>query len=210
MIIIKLIMLSLLVMSFYINQSSANAATELQTRLNKINSFYCIFIQKVTGINGNLIQKGEGQLWIKYPNLFKWYTISPDESLLISDGINLWFYNHLLNQVTITLLSEIMIDMPIMLITHNNQNIWKHYKISQNGNYFILKTKQNKGNIKYISITIQPNGTIQHFSTIEKNGQTSSYYFKKKKNNHINKNIFKFISPKNVTIDDQRPKRLTR
>ncbi|MGP1932102.1 MAG: outer membrane lipoprotein chaperone LolA, partial [Arsenophonus sp. ET-DL12-MAG3] len=139
----------------------------------------------------------------------KWYTVSPDESWLISDGINFWFYNPSLNQVTVTLLSEITSNMPIILITRNNPNAWKYYKVYQNGNHFILKTKENKWNIRYFSITIEPNGTIRHFSTVEQDGQTSSYYFKVKKNNHINKNIFKFVPPKDVTIDDQRPKRLT-
>ncbi len=65
-----MIILGLLEITFHINQVLADATTELQMRLHKINSFHANFIQKATSIDGDLIQQGEGQLWIKNPNLF--------------------------------------------------------------------------------------------------------------------------------------------
>ena len=45
---------------------------------------------------------GEGELWVKRPNLFNWHMTSPDESVLVSDGQTLWFYNPFVEQVTAT------------------------------------------------------------------------------------------------------------
>ncbi|MFP3019221.1 MAG: outer membrane lipoprotein chaperone LolA [Arsenophonus sp.] len=201
----KLMILWLLGISFHISQVSSNAAVELQVRLNKIHSFYANFSQKVMKVNGDLIQKGEGQLWIKHPNLFRFHMVSPDENWLISDGSNFWFYNPLLEQVTVSLLNKITTDTPFMLITRNNPKDWKHYQISQNGNDFLMTTTQkNMGNLKKFSITIQSDGTIQEFASIEKNGQIILYELKSQKNDHVDDNKFKFFPPPGVTIDDQR------
>ncbi|MGP1959000.1 MAG: outer membrane lipoprotein chaperone LolA [Arsenophonus sp. NC-CH8-MAG3] len=203
----KLIILGLLEITFHINQVLADATTELQMRLDRINSFHATFIQKVTSIDGDLIQQGEGQLWIKQPNLFNWHMISPDESWLVSDGTNLWFYNPFVEQVTLTLLSQATTDTPFMLITRNNLQDWKRYKVNQNGNNFLLTAIKNKGNLKHFSITIQPDGTIQQFSTVEKDDQISSYQIKDQKNINIDSNKFKFNPPQGLTIDDQRLRR---
>ncbi|MGP1947721.1 MAG: outer membrane lipoprotein chaperone LolA [Arsenophonus sp. NC-PG7-MAG3] len=203
----KLIILGLLEITFHINQVLADATTELQMRLDKINSFHANFIQKTTSIDGDLIQEGEGQLWIKQPNLFNWHMISPDENWLVSDGTNLWFYNSFVEQVTVTLLSQATTDTPFMLITRNDLQDWKRYKISQNGNNFLLIATKNKGNLKYFSITVQPDGTIQQFTAVEKDGQINSYKLKSQKNTHIDNNKFKFNPPEGLTIDDQRLKR---
>ncbi|WP_431603633.1 outer membrane lipoprotein chaperone LolA [Arsenophonus symbiont of Ornithomya chloropus] len=198
----NIIILTILITNFYVIPVHANATRELQIRLKKINSFYANFIQNVINLDGNVIQEGKGELWIQRPNLFNWHLISPDEHFLISDGHNLWFYNPLIKQVSITLLKETMIDTPFIFITRNNSIDWKSYNIIQNGNKFILKEKKSEKN--FFSITIKYNGTIQEFSTIEENGQKISYNFKSQTTNNIDKNKFQFILPKNVTIDDQR------
>ncbi|MGP1945674.1 MAG: outer membrane lipoprotein chaperone LolA [Arsenophonus sp. ER-EMS1-MAG3] len=201
----KVVTLLLSSIIFYTNQILAgDVSVELQKRLNKINGFYANFSQKVTMPDGSLMQEAEGQLWIKHPSLFNWHMISPDEILLISDGTNFWFYNPLINQVTITLVSNVIFDIPFILIASNNPKNWNSYKITQNGNNFLLKMIENNGYIKCFSISIQPNGTVQQFSITDQNGQINSYYLKNHKNNYFDKNKFKFIPPQGVTIDDQR------
>lgn len=203
----KLITLAMLAISLHISQIWADAAVELKMRLNKINSFHANFMQKVTSVDGNLIQQGEGQLWIKRPNLFNWHITSPDESWLISDGTNLWFYNPFVEQVTVTLLSEATTDTPFMLITRNDPSDWQRYQISQNGNDFLLTATQNKGNLKCFSITVQPDGTIQQFSAVEQDGQRSLYQLKDLQNSHVDSDTFKFVPSPGVTVDDQRSRR---
>ncbi|HGJ5876358.1 MAG TPA: outer membrane lipoprotein chaperone LolA [Arsenophonus sp.] len=203
----KLITLTMLAINLHISQVWADAAAELQMRLNKINSFHVNFMQKVTSVDGDLIQQGEGQLWIKRPNLFNWHMTSPDESWLISDGTNLWFYNPFVEQVTVTLLSEATTDTPFMLITRNDPSDWQRYQISQNGNDFLLTATQDKGNLKHFSITVQPDGTIQQFATVEQDSQRSLYQLKGLQNSHVDNDKFKFVPPPGVTIDDQRSRR---
>ncbi len=46
--------------------------------------------------------------------------LSPDESLLVFDGTNLWFYNSFVEQVTVALLSQAKTGTTFMLITRND------------------------------------------------------------------------------------------
>lgn len=200
----KRLIIGLLIISFYIIKVWANATTELQLRLNKINSFQADFLQKTTSNNGDLIYQSKGHLWIKRPNLFNWHTISPNENWLISNGVNLWFYNPLIEQVTVTSLSKVTIDIPFILITHNNRYNWKHYYVNKYKNDFQLKKIQNNTNLEYFSITILPSGKIQRFSSVEKNGQTNLYQLINQNKSQIHNSIFKFIPPKGTEIDDQR------
>lgn len=200
----KMMLLGALALSLHIGQVLADASEDLQERLNKVNSFQASFSQKVTSPEGDLIQEGVGDLWLERPNLFNWNMISPDESVLVSDGKNLWFYNPFVEQVTVTNLADATQDTPFLLITRNDPKDWKQYSIIQQGNTFDLKPKQTNGTLKRFSITVSPQGTIEQFSAVEQDGQTSAYQLKEQKNGRVDASKFKFTVPKGVTLDDQR------
>ncbi|SUC34983.1 P20 [Providencia rustigianii] len=202
----KMMLLGALALSLNVGQVLADASQDLQDRLSKVNSFQASFTQKVTSPEGDLIQEGIGDLWIERPNLFNWNMTSPDESVLVSDGKNLWFYNPFVEQVTVTNLSDATQDTPFLLITRNNPQDWKQYSIIQQGNNFDLKPKQANGTLKSFSITVNPQGTIEKFAAVEQDGQTSAYQLKQQKNGAVDPSKFKFTVPKGVTLDDQRSK----
>ncbi|CAG9414524.1 outer membrane lipoprotein chaperone LolA [Providencia alcalifaciens] len=200
----KMMLLGALALSLNVGQVLADASQDLQDRLSKVNSFQASFSQKVTSPEGDLIQEGVGDLWIERPNLFNWNMTSPDESVLVSDGKNLWFYNPFVEQVTVTNLADATQDTPFLLLTRNNPQDWKQYSIVQQGNTFDLKPKQSNGTLKSFSITVNPQGTIEKFAAVEQDGQTSAYQLKQQKNGSVDPSKFKFTVPKGVTLDDQR------
>jgi outer membrane lipoprotein carrier protein len=182
----------------------ANAAQDLQNRLGKVNSFHANFSQTVASREGTLVQQGDGELWLKRPNLFNWQMISPDESVLISDGETLWFYNPFVEQVTATGLKEATNNTPFMLLSRNDPRDWQQYNIKQKGDDFELTPKSSGGNLKQFSITVTTSGTIKSFTAVEQDGQRSTYQLKSQQNGSIEPSKFKFILPKGVTLDDQR------
>ena len=84
-----------LLASFLSASVLADASSDLQQRLNKVNSFHASFSQKVTDGSGANVQDGEGELWVKRPSLF-----SPDggEKLTIRPlplmSSTLWHFVH--------------------------------------------------------------------------------------------------------------------
>ncbi|WON78190.1 outer membrane lipoprotein chaperone LolA [Serratia sp. UGAL515B_01] len=200
----KLLVACCLLSGFASTAVLADAAQDLQSRLAKVNSFHASFSQSVTGSDGAAVQQGEGELWVKRPNLFNWHMTSPDESVLVSDGETLWFFNPFVEQVTATWLKNATGNTPFMLITRNNSNDWKQYHVKQKGDDFELTPKASSGNLKQFAITVTNSGTIKSFTAVEQDGQRSDYQLKSQQNASIDAAKFKFTPPKGVTLDDQR------
>ncbi|NHB91554.1 outer membrane lipoprotein chaperone LolA [Photorhabdus cinerea] len=200
----KLMLMGCLIAGMSVTSVWANASRNLQERLGKVSSFHASFTQTVTSNDGATIQEGEGQLWVKRPNLFNWHMTSPDESVLISDGETLWFYNPFVEQVTATWLKDATGNTPFMLITRNDAKEWSQYKIIQKGDDFKLTPNNANGNLKRFFITVTTDGIIQKFSAIEQDGQKSAYQLKGLQNTYVDAAKFSFTLPKGVTLDDQR------
>ncbi len=182
----------------------ADAGRELQNRLNKVNSFYAEFSQTVISADNTQVQQGQGQLWVKRPNLFNWHMTSPDESVLISDGNTLWYYSPFVEQVTASWLKNTATNTPFMLITRNHSEDWKQYNFSQQGNDFSLTPKLTESYLRQFKITVTPEGVISSFTVVEQDGQRSVYQLKGQKNGPVDATKFTFTPPKGVTLDDQR------
>nr|WP_154325134.1 outer membrane lipoprotein chaperone LolA [Pantoea sp. 201603H] len=201
----KKILLSCCLMTSLISTGAlADASSDLQQRLDKVKSFHASFSQKVTDATGASIQDGEGELWVQRPNLFNWHMTTPDESILVSDGKALWFYNPFVEQVSVTSLEDATSNTPFMLIARNQSSDWKQYNIKQQGDNFELTPKSSDGNLKQFTINVSANGTINQFSAVEQDNQRSAYTLKTQQNGAVSADKFTFTPPKGVTVDDQR------
>ena len=182
----------------------ADAASDLKSRLDKVSSFHASFTQKVTDGSGAAVQEGQGDLWVKRPNLFNWHMTQPDESILVSDGKTLWFYNPFVEQATATWLKDATGNTPFMLITRNDAKEWNQYNVKQTGDTFDLTPKSQKNNLKKFTISVSPTGTINSFTAVEQDGQSSAYKLKSQQSGVVDASKFQFTPPKGVTVDDQR------
>lgn len=182
----------------------AGDADVLQSRLNLINNFHANFIQRVTSADSDIVQEGKGELWVKRPNLFNWHMTLPDESILVSDGKTLWFYNPFVEQVTANWLKNATNNPLVMLITRNNVADWCQYDVKQQGDNFFLMPKSDNSNLRQFTIKVTADGTIEGFTAVEQDGQHSAYQLKNQKNGLVDTSKFHFTLPQGVTLDDQR------
>ncbi|ACQ67524.1 outer membrane lipoprotein carrier protein LolA [Candidatus Williamhamiltonella defendens] len=180
----------------------ADPQKDLQQRLNESKNFYAHFLQKVSRLDGTVIQEARGELWLKHPNLFDLHMM-PDESRLISDGETLWFYNPMLEQVTANWLKNAVGNTPFMLIAYHDPKNWEKYQVEQKGDTFQLIPKIQTGDFKQFSINITPEGIINSFRVLEEN-QISEYVFQNQSKKPIASSKFTFTVPLKVTLDDQR------
>ncbi|PJG83310.1 outer membrane lipoprotein chaperone LolA [Caviibacterium pharyngocola] len=185
----------------------ADAASELQNRLNKVDVLSADYTQKVSDPKGKEIQQGSGKIQIKRPNLFRMDNKSPQETQIISDGKTLWFYDPFVEQVTANWVSEAVNNTPFVLLTSNDSSHWKQYTVEQKADTFTLKPKSAKSNIKQFDIRIEADGVLKNFSTIEKDGQANLYVLRNITNQPLADDLFKFSVPKNAELDDQRKKK---
>jgi len=200
----KFVMSCCLLVAFTSASVLADASSELKQRLDKVKSFHATFSQKVTDGSGESVQDGDGEMWVQRPNLFNWHMITPDESILVSDGKTLWFYNPFVEQVSASWLKDATGNTPFMLIARNQTSDWKQYNITQKGDSFSLTPKSIDGNLRQFDINVAADGTIKQFSAVEQDGQRSSYALKSQQTGAVSADKFTFTPPKGVTVDDQR------
>jgi outer membrane lipoprotein carrier protein len=82
------------------SQVWADAASDLKEKLSSVNVFSATFAQTVYDSKGKELQKASGSLLVQRPNRFNWHTTSPDESLIVADGKDVWVYDPFVEQVT--------------------------------------------------------------------------------------------------------------
>ena len=186
------------------NFAFADAADELQNRLNQVTVLSADFSQTVTSAGGKNVQQGSGKLQIKRPNLFRMDTKSPQETQIIADGKTLWYYDPFVQQVTAQWVKDAVNNTPFVLLTSNDKSHWNQYSVTQNADTFVLKPKAKNSNIKQFDIRVDTNGVLKNFSTTEKDGQTNLYVLRNITNQTLSDNLFQFSVPKGVELDDQR------
>ncbi|MDD7426239.1 MAG: outer membrane lipoprotein chaperone LolA [[Actinobacillus] rossii] len=185
----------------------ADAASELQTRLQKVSVFSADFNQTVSSANGKQVQSGSGKIQIKRPNLFRMDNKAPQETQIIADGKTLWFYDPFVEQVTANWVADAVNNTPFVLLTSNEQSHWNQYNVQQNNDTFVLKPKSKNSNIRQFDIRIDANGVLKGFSTIEKDGQSNLYALRNITNADLADSLFKFSVSKGAEFDDQRNKK---
>ena len=185
----------------------ADAASELQTRLQKVSVFSADFNQTVSSANGKQVQSGSGKIQIKRPNLFRMDNKAPQETQINADGKTLWFYDPFVEQVTANWVADAVNNTPFVLLTSNEQSHWNQYNVQQNNDTFVLKPKSKNSNIRQFDIRIDANGVLKGFSTIEKDGQSNLYALRNITNADLADSLFKFSVPKGAEFDDQRNKK---
>ena len=181
----------------------ADAADELQNRLNQVTVLSADFSQTVTSVGGKNVQQGSGKLQIKRPNLFRMDTKSPQETQIIADGKTLWYYDPFVQQVTAQWVKDAVNNTPFVLLTSNDKSHWNQYSVTQNVDTFVLKPKAKNSNIKQFDIRVDANGVLKNFSTTEKDGQTNLYVLRNITNQTLADSLFQFSVPKGVELDDQ-------
>ncbi|MDC4234424.1 outer membrane lipoprotein chaperone LolA [Pasteurella multocida] len=184
----------------------ADAASELQQRLSKVNVLSADYAQTVSSSDGKNVQQGSGTLKIKRPNLFRMDNKTPQENQIISDGKTLWFYDPFVEQVTANRVKDAVNNTPFVLLTSDDSSHWAQYNVEQKADTFTLKPKAKQSNIKQFDIRIDSEGVLRNFSTIEKDGQTNLYILRNITNQPLADGVFKFSVPKGVELDDQRQK----
>ena len=190
-----------------VRQEIEHNKAALMAKLAKIEFFSAEFSQKIFDEAGNELQQGSGVLSVSKPNLVNWQTMMPDESLIVSDGSNLWFYDPFVEQVSVYSLANAIANTPILLITSNDANLWQDYNVSQlTDNRYLISAKNDNARVKSLELTFAENVNnveLSAFNILDATGQLSVITL----SHHDEKpdtSLFTFTVPEGVYLDDQR------
>ena len=188
--------------------STAYADTDselLQEKLAKVSTMQADFSQEVVSAQGDLIQQSTGKLTIARPGNFHWQVISPDEELIVSNGIDMWLYSPFIEQVTIMNFSDAIAGTPFALLSGADASEWENFDVKKINNTFVVSSNQNKVNANQFTFVFDESDKISQFSVKEAQGQTSTFTLSHYKSAiDLDDNFFEFSIPAGIEIDDQR------
>ncbi len=187
------------------SQVWADAASDLKQKLASVSLFSAKFSQTVYDSKGKELQKAGGDLLVKRPNRFNWHTTSPDESLIVADGKDVWVFDPFVEQVTALKLKDAVLNTPFVLITGNDDKLWKNYDVTQQGDVYTVTSRDPAELIASFRITFDRDNNISRFDVKEAQGQWTEFTLSSFNRNPVLKGSeFVFKIPKGVELDDQR------
>jgi len=194
---------------------SSEAKEHLMAKLSKLAFFSAEFSQNILDAQGEILQQGSGTIAISKPNLVNWKTITPDETLIVSDGNTLWFYDPFIEQASAYSLAKSIHNTPILLLTSDEPQLWQQYTVIEQqgvvekGLRFVVMPKDENSQIKKLTLTFTDteNNDVQlsEFSFQDATGQISQINLSKF-NSKIKPadTLFNFSLPEGVRLEDKR------
>jgi outer membrane lipoprotein carrier protein len=198
--------LAMLMLSVSVSAIAQNAEQTLQRKLAAIKTFSANFDQQVFDAQHNILQQGKGELMIKQPALFRFETTEPEPNLFIGDGQSLWFYNEVLEQLTIYDAASEVNRTPFVLLTSTKPELWAQYDVSQQGEQFVIRSKDVDSPVKQLTLSFSA-GALSNMTVLDINQQRSEFNFNLVQLNiALEDSLFRFEPPAHTDIDDQRPR----
>ena len=176
-------------------------------RLSQSSQFSATFSQQVLDEEKNVLQQSEGKLAVKQPDLVYWHTQQPEESLIVSDGSSLWFYDPFIEQATAYDVKTSIANTPILLLTSTDETLWQQYGIKQlNQDDYTIQSLDTNSRVKTLTLNFETKtNRLASFSILDSTGQLSVVQLSDVDTTTIIADtLFKFTLPEGVYLDDQR------
>ena len=94
-----------------------SARAELTRFTAGLESLRAQFRQTLVSAEGELMESGQGEVWMQRPDRFRWQHEGEFPELIVADGQRLWMYDEALEQVTLREQSGQPEDSPLLLLT---------------------------------------------------------------------------------------------
>lgn len=179
---------------------------ELRERLSNLQSLQGEFAQSVYE-NNQLLYEGNGYFSLARPSNIRWESVSPDPSLLIADGETLWYFNPVIEQVSVFNQSETMQANPLLVILDTDSDHWAQFEISYQAEVWSIRDPRQTGFMDTVQLRFdQNNPSLLTWISIDDGlGQRSDF---KLVNTQLNigiaSHVFQMDIPAGVDVDDQR------
>lgn len=180
-----------------------NADTEELIRLiEALDNYSASFNQLVEEQDGFVLDENSGVMSFEKPNKLYWQVLEPFPNVLVSDGVDVYFHDPDLDQVTIRRWSADPAQNP-MAVFLNAQNLGDYYHIEKNDGRFLLTPLAKDvafSNIQLVFTHGQP-FKMQFYDHI---GQKTSIEFSTLEQGVIPDSPYEFLLPVMADVIDDR------
>lgn len=183
--------------------AAPTASDALQQMLASMHSLRANFIQTVTNHHGQILQQANGYVLIDRPGKFRWEVKQPVAQIIVAVKQKLWIYDPDLEQVTLRSLEQAAGTTPALLLSDNNPNLLRQFKINQvDSQRFMLFPKDENSLLASITLTFV-HGTLNQMLLKDHLGHVTHIQFEQVVlNQKIDSSNFQLSLSKNVDVID--------
>lgn len=183
----------------------ASAIDSLKAFIQETRTVRANFSQTLYDRNARTLQESNGTLQFERPKKFRWTYEKPYEQLIVGDGIQVWFYDHDLNQVTVRQFNIAIGSSPAALLAGSSA-IEDNFVLTELGlqnqiEWLEAIPKSKESVFEFIQMGFSPEGTLKIMALRDNFGQTTLLTFSDlDKNPKLPEDLFKFIPPENADV----------
>ena len=96
---------------------SDTARDQLDRFSNGLETLHARFEQVVVSTDGKVQDSSAGEVWLHRPDRFRWAYGGDFPELVVADGVSIWIYDEMLEQVTVKDPSEAGVNSPLTVLT---------------------------------------------------------------------------------------------
>jgi len=183
---------------------SLTAKAELKVKLSNLVSYSADFSQSISDISGKELQRSSGTLTLQTPNMLRWETQLPDETLLIADGTTVWNVDPFVEQVTVMQQESVTQNNPLMLLVSDDEKQWNAVTVEKKESRFLVVSQDENANIVSLNIAFDGDQLMRLQSTDRQQQKSLLIFSNIVQNQPVAKALFSYEIPENYIIDDQR------
>ena len=96
-----------------VQSTQTTPEAELERFFEQTRSLTAFFRQEVRSADGTLLSSGHGDMSLLRPNFMRWNYREPEPLVLVSDGVDFWSYDPVLEQATVMRTEDALADTPL-------------------------------------------------------------------------------------------------
>ncbi|MGD8927142.1 MAG: outer membrane lipoprotein chaperone LolA, partial [Thioalkalispiraceae bacterium] len=194
-------MLRSLLFIILVSLCNTTFAKTLQDHFSRMVTWQADFVQTVVNNDTQTTTKSQGKLWLLRPDRFRLEYLKPYKQLYVADGIQLWFYDEDLEQVTVKPQEHSLDQTPAMILSQPKA-LSSSYTITsqQKGERlsYTLKPKKADTGFDHIVLVFK-NEQLAEMHMYDHFAQRTSLIFSHAQRNHkVPAKTFQFTPPPNV------------
>ncbi|MEM7082687.1 MAG: outer membrane lipoprotein chaperone LolA [Pseudomonadota bacterium] len=184
------------------------ALERLKRYMDDTKSLTARFSSVLLDDTGRQTAASNGTVAIKVPGRFRWQYDSPDPSLLLADGVDLWHFDEVLEQVNVSSLADYRGANPSLLLGGDSSKLAEGFKVvgshkTEGDQWIVLETRDR--NSDFVTVRIRfTDERISLMELIDRVDQTSRIAFSEVDvNADVADTLFEFTVPDGASLIGQ-------
>ncbi|MFK8031960.1 MAG: outer membrane lipoprotein chaperone LolA [Gammaproteobacteria bacterium] len=195
-----------------LSPESEEALAKLKKYMDGTKSLTAEFTSILLDDSGRKSDTSNGTVAFKVPGKFRWQYENPDPSVLLADGVDLWHFDEVLEQVIVSSLDDYRGANPSLLLGGDSDKITEGFKVvgshkTEGDQWIVLETRDRNSDFVTVRIKFKED-TIELMELVDRVDQTSRILFSDVTlNADIDDALFTFEVPEGASLNGQPTQR---